>query len=621
MAGGITAHGQNAKDVPIPDPADGYVIAGGGGGAGGGILISGSIVNITGTLKVHGGDGADSCYVEAQCPADDDAGAGGGGGTIKVFYDPTAGTSVVPTDAQVDYGGGAPGRQVRGNKPTAGSGGYFHSWPCTPVVSHNQCDASHFQFNMPTYDQNFVPGARLFYGVSLGLNGFNGKTATIQHTLDPIEDNGQQKFVLSYGDWHGAQFQTTQGSYYKACFKHRAGADFPGELSNSFVDLGTQNAGMFSVNLFSSSTQTEQKLRESIVALPGGWTNNSIAFQAPSTGQSYLTFRTGSFRQGWFTGSLDLDNVGVLPCASNDPTCQNVSCDAVSTSANLVGASGSTQSQDATFDSNNDPTSVWLHSSAAPNINDASTKAHLRDPDNNGYLQIQSKNYFEQSVTPCPSGAAHCYQWTGTVQLASADFQLYSIAVILAQNLCGGDFVHSGYANVDPNDANCSRSDSKTASLNMCPGQPPQADVIGPLTVCANQDATFSATVSHPDPSVDSHQYEWYTKQAGPNTPAPTINPEGYQLIGSDVGTVVAGTINSDQMQIPMNFILGVRVKSSSSTFPPVFSEKTVRVIRCSNEPSEDVHAGGRAIINPPPGTADTKKNVLKWLEIPAWLP
>ena len=169
------------------------------------------------------------------------------------------------------------------------------------------CDG--FGFSLNNFAQTAVPGGRVFYGATTSTRGFGapGEEARIQHVLDPNEvftDNPDTGIGIVYGDWHGVRFDSVSGQNYKYCFNARRG-DFDFDSPATFDDDGTS----VSLNFRGperDDAPTNQAFIRAFTPSPDSlaWSPYSGIFQANDTGFSNIHFRTGSFRDGWFTGDL-----------------------------------------------------------------------------------------------------------------------------------------------------------------------------------------------------------------------------------------------------------------------------------------------------------------------------
>ncbi len=615
--------------ICVVDHYEGYQQAAGGGGAGGGILISAKNLSITGALKAAGGNGGSSCTDRLDCPDDDDAGGGGAGGEIKVFHDP-AGTYVFTNN--VDISGGTHGDQVKSNLPQNGSGG---------LTTDGRCDGPNpactdWSFALTDYSASPARGDTVHIGAPFSAAGAQGKSAGIKlqlnqyETVDPSKDLG-----LVYGDWHGAQFTATKDHHYQVCYDLRAGAGIdPMPLGTGdgavSVEFGTQQTGVANKNI-------QNGLRPVL----GSWLHKTTSFQATwsttvaSYPSAYIGFRTGAAVGGWFTGDLDIDKVGVFDCGTSaacntyyspvNGTTYNAAsdpCPVSSPTFNLV----SKPSQDATFDSAPDP-AVWIHRSAYSNPDTVSTATHLTENiagNTNGFLRIQSANYFPQ--TNLPSCGSNCFQWTGALPVANNDLELYANAKIADDAPCGISLPSSATGSFD-NPLQCPDQTYQDSLVVSC-GYYPTRALLDPVQVCASEPGAivskqFDATVSAPPAGQgDTHTYQWFVPAGSPTPPFNGAFP-------------VSGSLHDPSGQAPVHiavddvgtqtFQLGLRVTSSKGG-PTATTVVDVTVEDCTTppppgsdayqpEPSEDIHGSGRFGLNPGSGTTSTDK-ILDWREI-----
>lgn len=589
---------------------NGYQEAAGGGGAGGGILISTINGTLGGTLSVKGGNGGNaSCTNKTTCTEVDDAGGGGGGGEIKVFHDP-AGTFTDSSSKVVV--GGSHGDQGAPNLPKDGDGGVTTNGSCaTPPPP--KCSTG-WSFGLSCTAVVPVRGQTVF--IAANLNSFDFQNDPLEITTQLNQYESATGSGIVYGDWWGPSFTATKGNYYKACYDVQAsGGAQPMPWSNSYAATATR----FYTD--SVSPGNEFNVQTNIQPPLSGWTRNERVFQASwgasaTSAASYLEFRTGSFIGGWFVGNLNLDNVGIFNCGTN-ASCSNVPpC-----SPTLVGSSSNIVSgpvRNGTFEGSNDINlNVWRHATAAPTGVNASTHQRILEASGNHYLQIQSANYFAQSVdqncTPQFPGGS-CYHWRGTQSLPNADFQLYTIATVLNTAPCNTTLPNAATGKLNSCDARSANCDTQPVA---CVGQVPTfAQVLPPYEVCANQPATFNGLVSAPVPSLgDTHAYTWSTFGGNPGIPTPKTGSEQDASGQKQIST----TFNAGNNP----FTLKLDIVSQKGA-PASHAEHLINVVNCAPgapgtylpDPSEDIHASGRASIDPAPGISNTQKKILDWREI-----
>lgn len=613
----IFADGQAAPNVThvadTPRPAQGistgWQQASGGGGAGGGILLSAINMNVSGTLSAKGGKGGNSCTNATQCPDDDDAGGGGGGGEIKVFHDPSG---TYAFSAAVNTDGGQPGSQVKPNLPQAGAGGFTTTGSC-PAAPPPKCTTG---WNFGVQCNAFTPekGKPVYIGATVNSFDFQNQPLDITVQLNQYETRSSTGIV--YGDWWGPKFTATKGHYYKACYDMAAGAGAqPMPWGNSYAATATR----FYTDAVTPSSEFDI---QSNIQPSGAMSRTQRIFQATwsssaTTAASYLEFRTGSYLGGWFTGDLNIDNVGVFDCG-NDQNCTNVppcSPSLVQAATNII----SQPVRNGAFEGNSDidTTNVWRHSSAAPTGTNASSYVRVLETGGNHYLQIKSSNFFSQAVdqtcTPSFPGGS-CYHWHGTQPLPNADFQLYTVATLNDSAPCNTQLPNSATAKLDSCDVR--QADCNTQPVACAPQIPTSAQILRPFEVCANQPATFYGLVSAPQASQgDLHTYKWSVSGGNPGTPSPTTgtpqNSNGTEPIST--------TFNPGSN----DFTLKLDVTSQQGTTPS-HDEHLINVIDCNPgapgsyqpQPSEDIHASGRTSLSPATGTDNTKKKILDWREI-----
>lgn len=593
------------KFLPVPGSCNGWQQAGGGGGAGGGILISAINMTVGGTLQAKGGNGATTC---TNCTDDDDAGGGGGGGEIKLFHDPNGTTYAVT--AAVDVSGGDHGDQTKPNLPESGDGGFTTNGSCPGTVV-SQCSTWNFALN--DYGVVPVPGQKIVIGASTQNAGFKNHTVSITHELDANEVTSLGNVGIVYGDWEGVKFNATKDHYYKACYSLRAGPDnsvMPWSDPNAFTETRFYNDATGGTSEYPIGTKIKPAQSSTFQAL-------TKSFQATwpgtqTTSDSYIQFRTGSSIGQWFTGQLDIDNVGVFDCGANQANCQNVSCN-ISSPSNLIAnpVQNGQFENPAGFDS-----SVWIHATAAPTgkVPSVATRATENIQGvTNGFMRLQSNNFFTQGVTQC---GAHCYTWQETQSVENADLQLYAVGTVsnaLQCNVPLQNIAHGTLQDCPNHDANL------TTDGASCSGQVlPQANIDGPIEVCQGDKVDLSGTVSSPRESVlgDLHTYRWSTSGGNPTIPHLQSDSPQTDSGSSDITATIDNAGNND-------FTVNLDVTSKKG-MTPAHAETSVHIVDCSpgtpgtydQAPSEDIHASGRAAINPPPGTTNPQKKVLDWREI-----
>lgn len=452
----------------------------------------------------------------------------------------------------------------------------------------------------------------MYLGAAVNDTNFKNQPVSITQHLDSHESVAANNLGVVYGDWEGVKFSATKDHYYRACYSVRAGADVaPMPWSNPYAFTETR---FYSDKV---GSPVEFPIHTKIKPATGSWQPNTTTFQATwggaqTSGEAWMEFRTGSFIGQWFTGNLDVDDVGIFDCGTTQQGCASVSCN-IAAPSNLIAnpVQNGQFENSAGFDGN-----VWQHFSAAPAGSTASSALRATDG-SNGFMRLSSTNYFPQNSSPCGSNCS----WSSTQTVDNADFQLYAIADVASDTPCGITLNNSATGTLD----SCPVQNANlTSQLVTCPSNPEvDAEITGPFEVCADQtipnsrDIPFTANISDTDPS-DTPTYQWSVSGGNPSSaPQPTSGtsaiPSGTKQISGVIHNV--GT---------SNFTLGLDIVAGKG-LDSKHVEHQITVTDCSPgntpgsynpDPSEDIHNSGRAVINPGLGTTDTKNKILNWREI-----
>ncbi|MFC1640482.1 hypothetical protein ACFL2D_00360 [Patescibacteria group bacterium] len=489
------------------------------------------------------------------------------------------------------------------------------------------CNEDGFNFRCDDHSDAPYPGGIVFNEAFTGNHGFDGEPLWIEHDLDPRLE--LQQLILAFGNRNLIKFTAEKDQQYKMCYKIRQGNwnftppdgitpnyaswEYGATLSTAYHRPNEGGVGLEEYQPPESGWQQHERI------FTAEWDKKDENGNVIPVQDLDVYFRTGSAKQSWWTGSIDVDDFGIIKCTN--PQCLD-SCrrsNLLDPNKNLIIGN---KAVNATFDSGQ-PSSgdwQWRTNNTGPDGTVAS-EFFVRDDGTDRYMEIRGYNYFPWTqlsgqIGPCKSNSfgTNCHRWDGKVFGSDAGYALYAISKIREDADCfvNPEFVSHANANVDE----CAPRRELCSDIRLvCQGTPPKAEITGPIHLCAGQSQEIYANVTAPPKYIDNHWALWTTSADSPNI-APGITPVGEFKI-AEGNTTIYGRI-ADPGPARNEFTVNLRVRSEKLRPGPVYANDSllVKVVECNTEPAEDIHYSGRLNLNPPAGLEDTTNQILDWREI-----